>query len=112
MRHSPTASLLAVSPFETFDDLNIVTTGTRDGEWQCYCEAAERKESSDAKLHVEICIEGWLLVDGVPCSRQSGIFIALQEFWMAKKTIYGRASYRVDGQRHVKKLSEDPRSAT
>jgi len=85
--HFPTALLLAVSPFETFDDPNIVTASTRDGEWQCYCEAAERKESNDAGLHVEICMEGWLLVDGVPRSRQGGILIALQEFCMAKKTI-------------------------
>ena len=114
MCHFPTALLLAVSPFETLDDLNVVTTGARDGERQCYCKAAERKESNDAELHVEICMEnlGWFLVDGVPCSRQSGTFIALQEFWMVKKQFKAEPLTEFDGQRHVEKLVGDSRSAT
>ena len=68
MRHFPTALLLAVSPFETFDDLNIVTAGARDDEWQRYCKAAERKEGNDAELHVEIRMEnlGWFLETEYP----------------------------------------------
>ena len=114
MCHFPTALLLAVSPFEKLGGLNIVTAGARDDEWRCYCKAAERKESNDAELHVEICMENlsWFLVDGVPCSQQSGIFIALQEFWMAKKTIKAEPLTEFDGQRHVEKLAGDFRSAT
>lgn len=38
-------------------------------------QAAERKESNDAELHVEVCVENlvWFLVDGGPSSRQNGI---------------------------------------
>jgi len=38
--------LLAVSPFETFDDLNIVTAGARDDEWQCYCRPLNEKRAT------------------------------------------------------------------